>query len=61
MPGETTPDREDKRYVAGLGLTYKFSREVWLNGEFQQTWVRSNVAGYDYDDSLFLFGIRLQR
>ncbi|HZD89762.1 MAG TPA: outer membrane beta-barrel protein [Pseudolabrys sp.] len=61
VPGETTPDREDKRYTAGLGLTYKFSREIWLNGAFQQTWVRSNVAGYDYDDSLFLLGVRLQR
>lgn len=61
VPGETTPDRQDKRYSAGLGLTYKFSRDLWLKGEFQQTWVRSNVTGYDYDESVFLAGIRLQR
>ena len=60
-PGQTTPDRQDLTYSAGFGLTYKFSRELWLKGEFSQKWVRSNVAGNDYDDSLFLFGIRLQR
>jgi hypothetical protein len=60
-PGETTPDRQDLRYTAGVGMTYKFTREVWFKGEFQQRWVRSNVAGYDYDESLFLAGIRLQR
>ena len=52
MPGETTPDRQDLTYSAGFGLTYKFSRELWLKGEFSQKWVRSNVAGNDYDDSL---------
>ena len=61
VPGETTPDRQDLIYTAGFGLTYKFSRELWLKGEFSQKWVRSNVAGNDYDDSLILFGIRLQR
>ena len=60
-PGETTPDRQDLRYSIGLGLTYKFSRELWLKGEFQQNWVRSNVSGNDYDASLFLLGVRLQR
>ncbi len=60
-PGETTPDRQDLRYSAGLGLTYKLSRELWLKGQFEQNWVRSNVSGNDYDESLFLFGVRLQR
>ena len=60
-PGETTPDRQDLRYSAGFGLTYKVSREIWLKGEFQQNWVRSNVTGNDYDESLFMAGIRLQR
>ncbi len=27
----------------------------------EQDWVRSNVSGNDYDESLFLAGIRLQR
>jgi len=61
VPGETTPDRQDLIYTAGFGVTYKFTRDLWLKGEFSQKWVRSNVAGNDYDDSLFLFGIRLQR
>jgi hypothetical protein len=60
-PGQTTPDRQDLIYTAGFGVTYKFTRELWLKGEFSQKWVRSNVAGNDYNDSLFLFGIRLQR
>ncbi|MEJ2625613.1 MAG: outer membrane beta-barrel protein [Pseudolabrys sp.] len=60
-PGQTTPNRQDLTYSAGFGLTYKFSRELWLKGQFSQKWVRSNVSGNDYNDSLFLFGIRLQR
>ncbi len=61
VPGETTPDRQDLVYTAGYGVTYKFSRELWLNGEFSQKWVRSNVTGNDYNDSLFMLGVRLQR
>lgn len=60
-PGETAPDRRDLRYLIGLGLTYKINRELQLKGEFQQNWVRSNVAGADYDESIFLLGLRAQR
>ncbi len=60
-PGETTPDRQDLIYTAGFGMTYKISRELWLKGDFLQKWTRSNVAGNDYDESLFLAGIRWQR
>lgn len=60
-PGATTPDRQDLIYTAGFGMTYKISRELWLKGDFLQKWTRSNVAGYDYDESLFLAGIRWQR
>ncbi len=60
-PGETTPDRQDLRYTAGVGMTYKVTREIWLKGEFRQDWVRSNVTGNDYDASTVLFGVRLQR
>jgi hypothetical protein len=55
------PDREDKRYSAALGLTYKFNRSLQLKGEIQQYWLRSNVAGNNYDATLFLLGLRLQR
>jgi hypothetical protein len=53
--------REDKRFTAGVGLTYKFNRSVQLKGEFRQDWLRSNVTGNDYTASIFLLGLRLQR
>jgi hypothetical protein len=60
----TTPgagDRQDKRYSAGLGLTYKLSRTVQFKGEFRQDWLRSNVTGNDYSASIFMLGVRLQQ
>jgi hypothetical protein len=53
--------REDKRYTAGVGLTYKLNRSVQIKGEFQQNWLRSNVTGNDYTASVFLLGVRFQR
>lgn len=58
---ETITDRLDKRYTAGLGLTYKIDRNVQVRGEFQQLWLRSNVTGVDYNASIFLLGLRLQQ
>jgi len=52
--------REDKRYSAGLGLTYKFNRYAQIKGEFRQEWLRSNVTGNDYSASIFMLGLRLQ-
>ncbi|HEY0223721.1 MAG TPA: outer membrane beta-barrel protein, partial [Pseudolabrys sp.] len=40
--------REDKRFSAGLGLTYKLNRSAQIKGEFRQDWLRSNVTGVDY-------------
>ena len=60
-PGGTAADRVDKRFFAGAGLTYKLNRSVQIKGEFQQYWLRSNVTGSDYNSSVFLLGIRLQR
>ena len=51
---------QDKRYSAGLGLTYKLNRSVQIKGEFRQDWLRSNVAGNDYTSSVFLLGLRFQ-
>ena len=53
--------REDKRYSAGVGLTYKLNRTVQIKGEFRQDWLRSNVTGNDYEASVFLLGVRVQR
>lgn len=61
VPGETVPDRRDLRYLIGLGITYKVNRELQIKGEFRQDWLRSNIAGEDYNASTFLLGLRLQR
>ena len=54
-------DRLDKRTSLAAILTYKFNRELWLKGEFRQEWMRSTVTGVDYDASIFLVGLRVQR
>ena len=54
-------DRIDRRYSAGVGLTYKLNRSVQLKGEFRQDWLRSNVVGVDYTASVFMAGLRFQR
>jgi len=54
-------DRLDKRTSLAAIVTYKFSRELWLKGEFRQEWMRSNVTNVDYDASIFLIGIKAQR
>jgi hypothetical protein len=60
-PGETSPDRQDLRYTAGFGLTYKLSREVQIKGEVRRDWLHSNVPGNDYTADTFLLGLRFQR
>jgi len=53
--------REDKRYSASAGLTYKLNRNAALKGEVRRDWLRSNETGVDYTASAILFGLRLQR
>jgi hypothetical protein len=53
--------REDKRFLAGLGLTYKLNRSTQIKGEVRQEFLRSNVTGNDYTATIFLLGLRLQR
>lgn len=60
-PGSNVADRTDKRFSAGLGLTYKLDRTTQIKGEFRQDWLRSNAAGVDYAASTLLVGLRLQR
>jgi len=57
----TIADRQDTRYALGFGLTYKFSRELWLKGEVRREWLRSNAFGVNYDANIFLLGLRLQK
>ena len=53
--------RVDKRYSAGVGITYKLDRTTQIKGEFRQDWLRSNVSGVDYTASTVLLGVRFQR
>jgi hypothetical protein len=53
--------RADKRMSAGTSLTYKFSREVSLKGEYRYDQLRSNVMESDYSANAFLIGLKLQR
>jgi hypothetical protein len=54
-------DRLDHRYYVSTALTYKFSREFWLRGEFRHDWLSSNVLNVDYQSNLFLLTLRMQR
>ena len=54
-------DRLDKRTSLSAMITYKMSREFWLKGEFRQERLRSNTPGVDYDASIFLVGVKMQR
>ncbi len=53
--------RDDNRYSLGVGLTYKFNRTLSLKGEIDQYWLRSSQPNNNYNNTLFLLGIRLQR
>jgi hypothetical protein len=59
-PGGTAADRVDKRFSAGVGLTYKLNRSAQIKGELRQDWLRSNVTNADYSASIFLLGLRFQ-
>ncbi len=54
-------DRDDNRFSAGIGLTYKLNLSLQIKGEIDHNWLRSNVTSNNYDETLFLLGIRLQR
>ena len=60
-PGGTSADRVDRRFSLGFGLTYKLNRMAQIKGEVRQDWLRSNVSGTDYNATVFLLGLRLQR
>ncbi len=46
--------RQDNRYFASAGLTYKLNRELQLKGTVRQDWLTSNVTGVAYDATSFL-------
>ena len=52
--------RQDQRYAAAAGLTYKLTRTVQVKGEVRHEWRRSNQPGNDYDATVGLIGLRWQ-
>ena len=54
-------DRADKRMLLGSAIAYKINREMWLKGEYRYEQLRSNAANVDYNASVFLIGLKLQR
>jgi hypothetical protein len=54
-------NRDDNRYFALAGLTYKLSREMQLKGTVREDWLTSNVSGVAYTATSFLLTLRLQR
>ena len=51
----------DTRYFVSAGLTYKFTPEVQLRSEVRQDWQFATEAGFTYEATSFLLGLRLQR
>jgi hypothetical protein len=53
--------RDDNRYFASVGLTYKLNRSMQLKGQVRQDWLTSTATGVAYDATSFLLTLRLQR
>ena len=53
--------RDDSRTSLSAMITYKLNREFWLKGEYRFERLRSNAANVDYDASIYLIGLKLQR
>jgi hypothetical protein len=54
-------DRFDKIYSVGGDLVYKFNRDVQLKAQLRHDWLKSTISGADYQATLFMLGVRLQR
>ena len=52
--------RDDNRYFASAGLTYKLSRDLQLKGTVRHDWLTSSVTGVAYNSTSALIGLRLQ-
>lgn len=54
-------DRFDKIYSVGADVIYKFTRDVHLKAQLRHDWLTSTVSDADYQATLFMLGVRLQR
>jgi hypothetical protein len=52
--------RQDQRFAASAGLTYKLTRAVQVKGEVRHEWRHSNEPGNDYQATIGLIGLRWQ-
>ena len=53
--------RDDTRYFASAGLTYKLNRTMQIKGVLRHDWLNSTATGVAYNATSFLIGLRLQR
>jgi len=53
--------RDDNRYFAATGLTYKMNRMMQLKGELRHDWLTSSQVGNAYQSTSVLLTLRLQR
>jgi hypothetical protein len=54
-------DRFDKIYSVGGDLVYKVNRDWQVKGQVRHDWLHSTVTSADYQATLFMLGVRLQR
>jgi hypothetical protein len=54
-------DRFDKIHSVGGDLVYKFTRDVHLKAQLRHDWLTSTIPDADYQATLFMLGVRLQR
>jgi hypothetical protein len=52
--------REDQRYAASAGITYKMSRTWQVKGEVRREWLKSTDPGADYTANVAMVGLRWQ-
>jgi hypothetical protein len=55
-------ERKDDRYAVSAAITYKLNRDMQVKGEVREEWLRSTTPiGVDYNATVFLLGMRMQR
>jgi hypothetical protein len=54
-------DRFDKIYSVGGDLVYKFTRDLHFKAQVRHDWLESTIPSADYQATLFMLGVRLQR
>jgi hypothetical protein len=52
--------REDQRYAASAGITYKLSPSWQVKGEVRREWLKSSDPGADYTANVAMVGLRWQ-